>query len=237
MKQTHLCDFARPFLLACIRTQRSSLESRAVLHANMDSKQVVQRLLDVEHQRFEVNALRLWGNTHVVGEASYFLCSFADELMTELFGLDWMRYSLLAKHHNDSHGGERCWQKLNMLLRSASKNWGTPKHQLLELCELVIASGLRGKYRIEAHGEQTVQKYRIYIRRLLEQRHPHPKPERRILTNAVKYLDRRKAWLIPSLMCAWMCLLLILLFYVDLQLQNQWQYLSDKIATDVTRHE
>lgn len=99
---------------------------------------------------FEAQARHQGVEADQVLSARYVLCSVIDEaVVTTAWGgrSDWSRSSLLSRFHNETFGGEKCFQLLANLSRDPVKHVA-----LLELMYLCLAMGFEGKYRVMERG-------------------------------------------------------------------------------------
>lgn len=106
--------------------------------------------------RFEANAQQLNIDKETIRSARYLLCSTLDEAVLHTpWGYDsaWAKRTLLSLFHNETSGGERCFQMLRSLQRSAARHW-----QLLELFYLAISLGFEGKYRLDKFGRTALER-------------------------------------------------------------------------------
>jgi len=99
---------------------------------------------------FEAQARHQGGEAGQVMSARYVLCSVIDEaVVTTAWGArsDWSRTSLLGRFHNETFGGEKCFQLLENVSRDPVKHIA-----MLELMYLCLALGFEGKYRVMERG-------------------------------------------------------------------------------------
>ncbi|WP_233235284.1 type IVB secretion system protein IcmH/DotU [Bordetella sp. LUAb4] len=118
------------------------------------------------HERLE-NELRFF--TRVCGElrlppghvqaASYSLCAGLDEAIAraspEGGGFDWETNSLAVALGHDRQGGDRVFELIGEALRAPQENL-----DLLELFQVILDFGFRGKYRFERGGDAHLQRVR-----------------------------------------------------------------------------
>lgn len=110
-------------------------------------------LLDFEHQ-----AMLHCGDKDVAIDASYLLCTFADEKLVKHLGLRWKQCSLLVRQHNDAHGGELAWTRLDELLQLPQAAINRAQSELMGLYELVIKQGFQGMYELYPDGDARIKK-------------------------------------------------------------------------------
>lgn len=106
--------------------------------------------------RFEANAQQLNIDKETIRSARYLLCSTLDEAVLHTpWGYDsaWAKRTLLSLFHNETSGGERCFQLLRQLQRSSARHW-----QSLELFYLAISLGFEGKYRLNKFGRTALER-------------------------------------------------------------------------------
>ena len=99
---------------------------------------------------FEEQARHQGVDADQVRSARYVLCSVIDEAVVTTAwggGSDWSRNSLLSRFHNETFGGEKCFQLLENVSRDPLKHVA-----LLELMYLGLAMGFEGKYRVMERG-------------------------------------------------------------------------------------
>lgn len=99
---------------------------------------------------FDVSALQNGAESSQVMSARYVLCTVADEaVVTTPWGneSEWSQMSLLSSFHNETFGGEKFFQLLDLLSKNPVKHL-----PMLELMYLCLSLGFEGKYRVQARG-------------------------------------------------------------------------------------
>ncbi len=107
---------------------------------------------------FETHALHQGAEESQVMSARYVLCSVIDEaVVTTAWGdrSDWSKSSLLSRFHNETFGGEKCFQLLERLSRDPVKHVA-----MLELMYLCLSLGFEGKYRVMERGGSQLEAVR-----------------------------------------------------------------------------
>lgn len=156
MKVPQLIDDAAAFLM----------ELQDVLSREIDREIVTEELqtisdkLQITLLEFERQASMHYGDSLMVADASYLLCTFADERLANYFGLHWKKFSLLVKQHNDAHGGELSWKTLEKLLTLSPFAIKPAQTDLLSLYELVIKQGFQGRYQLMIDGDVQLKQIR-----------------------------------------------------------------------------
>lgn len=93
--------------------------------------------------------------------ARYLLCTFVDEaVLTTPWGGDspWARHSLLSQFHDETWGGEKCFEIVERLLADP------PRHRpLLEFALVCLALGLQGRHGIGDGGAATLRDLRTRV--------------------------------------------------------------------------
>lgn len=223
MTATDLNVIATPYLFL--------LES--LLHCSSDDTTLANNFsrLDEALRNFEHLALRHCGEQDIVEEASYLLCTFADELLVEHLGLAWSRHSLLVHRHAEAHGGEKCWTSLELILHAPAGDLYSAQHELLRLYEQVIALGLRGRYRLLSNGEQMVHQWRLRLHDRLHADDLREFQSRQLIELATRNLKTRQNH--------WFALIALLasisifasVWLVDISLKRHWSELSSRMAS------
>ncbi len=96
---------------------------------------------------------------------SYSLCLFMDEIvMGTAWGKHstWSHRSLLSAFHQETWGGEKFFTVLSRMLMEANKY-----QHVLEFMYLCLCMGLKGKYGIQAKGDEELQKIIVKLHRVL----------------------------------------------------------------------
>jgi len=107
---------------------------------------------------FEAHALNAGVESAQVMTARYVLCTAADEaVVTSEWNAagEWSAISLLSTFHNETFGGEKCFQLLDQLQRNPVKNL-----HLLELMYICLSLGFQGKYRLSPRGASDIESLR-----------------------------------------------------------------------------
>lgn len=110
----------------------------------------LNRRLTTELNNFSARALNNGAENGQISSARYVLCSVLDEaVVTTPWGTEseWSQMSLLSSFHNETFGGEKFFQMLDLLLKDPVKYL-----PLLELMYLCLALGFEGKYRVQPRG-------------------------------------------------------------------------------------
>lgn len=219
-----------PLITACLRTIKASpAATQGATSPSLDYG-ATKLLLNSELRKFHSEALKICNSIEVANDASYLLCTLVDELLTSRFGMDWMRSGLLVEFHNESHGGEKSWELLKMLLGTGHSKLDSSQLEILSLYETAIAFGLRGKYRVRSDGEKIVQKYRSYIRTVLSSSESRHVFESEMMNNALSNVHRRRSGYLIVCLVGWILTLIVSLIYVDLQIQRQWNVIDDTLS-------
>lgn len=111
-------------------------------------------LQNLEAEKYEPGVLLSW---------SYFFCTFIDEMvMARPWGIEsWAQHTLLVRFHNETWGGEKCFQLINRLLLEPLRY-----RDLLEFIHLCLCLGFQGRYRMTVQ----YQEERERILRLIHQK-------------------------------------------------------------------
>lgn len=224
MKPAKLSELAAPFFVCLCSQADASVSDPGALAEPLD-----QALRD-----FQREALLLLGEADVVGEACYLLSTAADEWMLKACGLVWTRYSMLVRHHGDAHGGERCWKTLDMLLAVAAQGLTDPQRQLLELYELAVSFGWRGRLRLLPDGEERVHDLRLQLHDLLHGGDAHAVQTRKLVELSTQHLDRRQRYLGAAAIGVAVAGALVAVFAVQLSLNQQWADLTVQLHRAVS---
>lgn len=185
--------------------------------------------LDETWKNFQQNALLQLGNLEVVNDACYLLSTVCDERMLNCIGLPWTRSSMLARHHGDVRGGERCWEILEYLLSSGPTHLDTSQKQLLELYLLAIGLGWRGRYRMVPNGEEQVDNIRLQVHELLYGTNAYSLQTQQLISLSTRHLDRRQRYLSSALITFALILMILAVWSVHISLQQQWSDLTAKL--------
>lgn len=99
-------------------------------------------LQNLESEKYEPGILLSW---------SYFFCTFIDEMvMARPWGIEsWAQHTLLVRFHNETWGGEKCFQLINRLLLEPSRY-----RDLLEFIHLCLCLGFQGRYRMTVQYQE-----------------------------------------------------------------------------------
>jgi type VI secretion system protein ImpK len=144
---------ASPLLNAVPQLRVSSLPDPAALRAAL-----IEGVRD-----FETNARAANLRPEHVIAARYVLCTFLDEAATGTpWGGSgaWARQSLLVTFHNETWGGEKFFQLLAKLAENPQAN-----RDLLELMQVCLALGFRGRYQAAPNGQSQLDALheRLYL--------------------------------------------------------------------------
>lgn len=221
MKIPALVDDASSFLVAV----QNTLNQNIVEEINADQLQNNFEKLIKEIQLFEQQALLHYGDSELVNNGSYLLCTFADEKLIEHVGFAWKPYSLLLKQHNDSHGGEVAWEILQSQLNTPSKLRDPSTADLLSLHELVIRQGFQGRYQLLPNGDQELEKMRTRLHEFLHGSESLDYYIRELVDIAYAKQNIHLKKIVLSIAISSLLILICLLVYVDVYLDHQWNQL------------
>lgn len=146
------------------------------------------KLVDEYHsiQELSVQLIKLLKNFHhslnnkvqdkvLQARASYILCSFADEsILNTSWGQmsEWSQCSLLSQFHNETYGGEKIFQIINIALADPQNNI-----ELLNLLYLVISYGFKGKLKLSSDAKYQSEQLRIKLYQTLSH---YQKPQEKL---------------------------------------------------------
>lgn len=221
MKAERLGELATPFFV--ILSQRAATPSEDPAHQTGP--------LDAAWNDFQRDALLLLGKPEVVADACYLLSTVCDEWMLQRFGLPWTRFSMLARHHGDARGGERCWETLEYLLAVYPDGLDASQCQLLELYLLTIGFGWRGRYRMLPDGEEQVHNLRLKLHELLYGNDTHGLQTQQLVELSTRHLDRRQRHVGSMVIGLVLLFMALAVWFVDISLQRQWSDLTANLAT------
>jgi type VI secretion system protein ImpK len=130
----------------------------------------LHRQLVDEVQRMESRARSEGIDNEQLLFARYALCTALDEaVMNTPWGAhsNWNQNPLLSVFHNETLGGEKFFNMLAQLLQAPARNV-----DLLELMYLCISLGFEGKYRVDPHGREELERMRDNLYRTIESTRP-----------------------------------------------------------------
>lgn len=220
MKAERLGELAAPFFV-CL-SERGAAMSEDPAHQTGP--------LDEAWNAFQRDALLLLGNPEIVADACYLLSTVSDEWMLQRLGLPWTRFSMLARHHGDARGGERCWETLERLLAKGPDRLDPSQLQLLELYLLAIGFGWRGRYRMLPDGEELVHNLRLQLHELLYGTDTHSLQTQQLVELSTRHLDRRQRHAGSLLIGVVLLSMALAVWLVHLSLQRQWSELTANFA-------
>lgn len=116
--------------------------------------------------RFEQNIKQAGVRAEHVLASRYAICTVLDEaILTTHWGREsgWQRHTLLSYFHKETFGGSKFFLILEKLLQQPAQN----VHQL-EFIYFCLSYGFQGKYRLEPHGQDQVQRIRSELYQLLQ---------------------------------------------------------------------
>lgn len=220
MKPQNLCELAAPYYASLFEKSADS---------SGDPLSLVEPL-DSGLHGFQRDALLMLGRTDIVGEACYLLSTVSDEWMLKTFGLAWTRMSMLVRHHGDARGGERCWDTLERLMLAAPEGLQPGERQLLELYEVSIALGWRGRYRMLPDGEERVHDLRVKLNELLHAVDTDAVQTRALIALSTEHLDRRQRHLGAIVAGVVLATMFGAVMLVQSGLNRQWEDLAEILS-------
>jgi type VI secretion system protein ImpK len=116
---------------------------------------------------FEARAQHDGCESGQVMTARYLLCTVVDEaVVTTPWGneSEWSQMSLLSSFHNETSGGEKFFQLLDLVSKNPVKHL-----PILELMYLCLSLGFEGKYRVKARGMLELEGIRDALYRQIRQ--------------------------------------------------------------------
>ncbi len=122
-----------------------------------DPEQLRQRMIE-EMKAFTANARNQGVHEKTVFRARYVLCTTLDEVVLNTpwgRASEWSESSLLITFHNETWGGEKFFELLDVLIPDPRKNL-----HLLELMYLCLAFGFQGRYRLLENGRSRLEEQR-----------------------------------------------------------------------------
>ncbi|MPQ71088.1 MULTISPECIES: type IVB secretion system protein IcmH/DotU [unclassified Pseudomonas] len=133
--------------------------------------QLQERLLTAL-KRFEQRAHHKGMEQNAILDARYLLCTAIDEaVLSTDWGAGWSGKTLLGQLHNQTSGGEQCFQMMKRLLERPAVHL-----QMLELMFLCVCLGFKGKYALEANGTRELEEIREELyRKIRAERGPVPR--------------------------------------------------------------
>ena len=99
--------------------------------------------------------------------ARYMLCAFLDEaILNTPWGADsnWSSHTLLAEFYNESFAGEKVFELQSRMMRDPRRYL-----HLLELVYVCLSMGFRGKFRLDARGDEQLEEVRRTLYREISQ--------------------------------------------------------------------
>lgn len=107
-----------------------------------------------------------------IHNAHYLLCTALDEaVLSTPSGSSWSSKTLLGQLHNQTSGGEQCFQMLKRFMERPAVHL-----HMLELMYLCVSLGFKGKYALEANSALELEEIREELYRLIRrQRGPVPR--------------------------------------------------------------
>lgn len=184
---------------------------------------------------FERAALQASGDSKLVSDGSYLLCTLGDELLTERLGLGWTVVSLLVHHHGDAHGGQRSWARLDALLgETDADGGGMGWRALLRLYERAIVLGMRGRYELESGGLQALDTVRRQVHDILRAGDREQPGMGDLVRLATRNLQSRRRWIGWAVAAALMFLLLILAMVIRQDIAAEWNDAADAMVRAAT---
>lgn len=154
---------------------------------------------------------------------SYALCLFMDEaVMRRPWGIssEWSRTSLLSEFHKETWGGEKFFTLLERMSSEASKY-----RDVLELMYFCVCLGLKGKYKVQANGDEALQKIIVRLQRLLrELRGPLPSQLSDPLGNVAPRhlrLARQWPWWSPWIVASALLMAIYTTYSIRLDMKSQ----------------
>ena len=122
-----------------------------------DPERLRQRMIE-EIKAFTANARNQSVHEKTVFRARYVLCTTLDEVVLNTpwgRASQWSENSLLITFHNETWGGEKFFELLDILVSDPRKNL-----HLLELMYLCLAFGFQGRYRLLENGRGRLDEQR-----------------------------------------------------------------------------
>ena len=227
MIKSGFVEAARPFLYVLQKNLQRHIDAS-------DMAQVMIQCsteLDQSLREFENLALRFCGNKSMVSHGSFLLCTLSDELLLRRFDLSWTKISLLARHHSNSHGGEMSWKQLEQMLHMKNRKLNKLEVAMLQLYEICIALGLRGRYRAMADGEQLLYQLRLVLHRTIYGSEHDESHVRQLIELSVNGLKMRQRW--PSYIglgiITFICIFVMLL--IEVKLSSHWHDIVNRTLT------
>jgi type IV/VI secretion system ImpK/VasF family protein len=184
------------------------------------------RELDKALGEFENLALRLTGSKGMAIHGSFLLCTLTDELLIEQFDLSWTKLSLLAKHHANAHGGETSWHTLEQLLLSKGRR-STHELDMLQLYEICIALGFRGRYRAMVDGENTLYQLRVRLHKAIYGKEHNEAYLQQLAQLAMRSVEGRQLWSRFKSIGLIALVSLIIVVLVELTLAARWNEVAN----------
>jgi type IV/VI secretion system ImpK/VasF family protein len=224
MKSQNLNEYATSYF-ATLCTQLDVFESNK---DNIDPSSTVL-VLDIALREFQRSSLLLFGDADLVADACYLMSTVSDEFMYNTCGLAWTKHSMLVRHYGDAHGGERCWQKLDTLLSSAEIESSVSERQLLELYELALSFGWRGKLKMLPDGEERVHDLRLKLHYLLHAGESCAIQTRQLIQLSTNHLDRRTRKVAVILTLIVFTGIASAMISVQYNLNRQWENLTAQL--------
>ena len=233
MRKSGFVESARPFLFVLQKHLQQQVAHGDMAHVMIQCSAE----LDQSLREFENLALRFCGSKSMVQHGSFLLCTFADELLLRRFDLSWTKISLLARHHSNSHGGEMSWKQLEHMLHTKGRKLSQLEVAMLQLYEICIALGLRGRYRAMADGDQLLYQLRLVLHRAIYGSEHNEAHIQQLIDLSVNGLKIRQRW--PSYLGLAILTLvsLIVMLLIEIKLSNRWHVVVNRtLATSSQPH-
>lgn len=161
--------------------------------------------------KFESYANSLGCEENSILTGRYILCSYLDEsVLSTPWGCEsnWSAKPLLVLFHKDSWGGEKFFTLLERLLAQPNNN-----RELLQLMQLCLAFGFKGKYGVDKQGQYALKQIEHEIAQTLQR--GKPRSDNALSSNwrGEKTRAPRLAKFIPPWVIVAITALLLLLIY------------------------
>ncbi|MCU1758123.1 type IVB secretion system protein IcmH/DotU [Pseudomonas sp. 14P_8.1_Bac3] len=132
-----------------------------------DDVHALKERLTIALQQFEKRAQHGGCESSEVSIARYLLCTVIDEaVVTTSWGgaSNWSQMSLLSSFHNETSGGEKFFQLLDLVSKNPVKHL-----PMLELMYVCLSLGFEGKYRVQTRGIVELERIRDALYRQIRQ--------------------------------------------------------------------
>lgn len=188
-----LVDLATPLLILVSRVSRAE---------RVEDVEELYRRVVADIERIEQEAARHDYDQHDLLDYRYVLCSFIDEaVMLTTWGQNsrWGEYSLLARFHQETFGGEKVFSILSRLRQEPRQH-----RDLLHLIFLCLCLGFQGRYRLLAEGHELCERLMVSLgEQLVELDGSHDAPLMapvdNVLAEQQRSGDELPTWLIAGL--------------------------------------